>query len=335
MDDSENAATDALPDAADLHRRMRWRYRIPSTAYVRPCLKIAEEAIETGGGFASVADRYVELTAELPLAGGAMMRAGSDGEIALTARLRAAAPWLESAIAVIDRQLRIQNWAGRPWIAWRPLCLAGAPGTGKSHLARLIGTLAGAGHGTLDLAGTSDNRTLEGTARGWNSAQPCWPALMMHQTLTANPVLVLEELDKAGGSGRNGKPLETLLTMIEAETAARYYDKCLLAPVNLSHICWILTCNSADGLPAPLRSRLDIVEVAGPGPEHFDALVRTILSDLAGGWQVPPAMMPDIPSKALVSLRKAFARTHSVRRLRRHIESIVAALIPAERGPSH
>ena len=312
-----------------------FRYCIPTTAYVRPCTKIASEAVSDGVGLNSIGDRYAALTTELPLAGAAMMRSHASGEIALIARLRAAAPWVEPAIASIERHLLIQNWAGRPWVSWRPLCLVGPPGTGKSYLARLVAEASGAGVGVLDLAGTSDNRTLEGTARGWTSAQPCWPALVMSQTRTANPVLVLEEAEKVTGDGRNGDPLATLLTMIEAETASHYWDKCLLAEIDLSHACWILTCNDVERLPAVLRSRLDIVSVAGPGPEHFEGIYATIVSDLARRWGVPLESMPVLPPRAVRTLRAAFAKYRSARTLRRDLERLIAASIPRVRSATH
>lgn len=322
---------DRLPRFSDRPRS----YVIPTIVRVRPCREIAPEASTHDSTILSLADRYDALTRELPLAGGPMLRSQADGEILLTRHLRAAAPWLEPAIALIDRELRVQNWAGRPWIAWRPICLVGRPGTGKSHLARLIGQLAGTGHATLDLGGTSDNRTLEGTARGWLSAQPCWPATVMNQTHTANPVLVLEEVEKAGGSPQNGVPHSTLLTMIERETAASYWDKCLLTRVDLSHACWILTCNEADLLPAPLRSRLDIVTVDGRGPEHFDHLVGTIIANLARQWDVPLTIIPDVPPRARRILLNAFTADRSVRRLHRRLEQIIATMIPHERGRPH
>lgn len=337
MTEDEEAIVGFKPDeeVIALIRSAVRPYHVPTEAYVRPCMAIADEALASDGVFKSLADRYAVLTTELPLAGSAMLRTNTAGEIALIARLRAAAPWLEPAIASIERSLRIQNWAGRPWIAWRPLCLTGPPGCGKSHLARLIGDLAGTGDATLDLAGTSDNRTLEGTARGWTSTQPCWPALVMSQTRTANPVLVLEEVEKAGGSARNGNPLATLLTMIEAETAASFWDKCLLAEVDLSHACWILTCNHADLLPPVLRSRLDIVAVEGPGPEHFDFVASAIVANLVRQWGIAPTALPTVPPRAFSVLRNAFALTRSVRTLRRHLEQVIAAMIPHVRDRTH
>lgn len=295
--------------------------------FVRPCATIAPETLNENGIVQTLAERYADLTKPLPLMGTAVLGTKADGQIDLIARLRGLAPWMEPAIAAIERDLRLQLWTGRPWLAWRPLCLTGPPGTGKSHLAKLVGKLAGTGAMTLDLGGVSDARTLEGTARGWMQAQPCWPAIAMEQAGTANPVLLLEEIDKAGGSARNGSPHGVLLTMIERETARTYYDKCLLAEVDLSHICWVATCNDANLLPPMLRSRLDIVQIDGPGAEHFDAVVTALLAGIADEWGIAREMLPEMPTRAVAVLREAFGRTRSVRAMRRHLERIMEALI--------
>lgn len=303
--------------------------------HLRPCDRIEPEALADSDFFQSIANRYEPLTHPLPLAGAAMMSEPADGELRLIARLRAEAPWLAPAINTIERQLRVQLWAGRPWVAWRPLCLVGPPGTGKSHLARLIGSATSAGCRTLDLGGVSDSRALEGTARGWSNTQPCWPAVAMAQTRTANPVLVLEEVDKAGGSAQGGVPHATLLTMLERDTARRYWDKCLLAEVDLSHCCWILTANDASLLPPMLRSRLDIVRIDGPQPEDFDAVLGALVTATAAEWGVPQSSLPTMPEEAVAVLRNAFGRTRSVRTRRRHLERVLGMLIASAQRDTH
>lgn len=304
-------------------------YAFPTVATLRPCTHIAAEALTGDAMFATVADRFSALTTELPLAGGSAMRPTSSGSIALIDYLRAAAPWCETAIARLESQLRIQLWAGRPWLGWRPMLLVGGPGVGKSHFANLIARFSGCAGATLDLGGTSDSRLLEGTARGWSNAQPCWPSLMMAQTRTANPILTLEEADKAGGSSHGGTPHSVLLTMIERQTAERYWDKCLLAQVNLSAICWILTSNDAGRLPSPLLSRLDVCEVEGPSAEHFELMLTSMMSDLAHDWNVPLTSMPTLPRGAVNALEKAFVRSRSARQMRRHLELILSTLVSA------
>ena len=327
----------STPSGDATHSRIenRMRIPIPTTRYIQPCAGIEPEPGDGSVVFTSITHRYEALTCPLPLAGASVMKATPHGEIAITRHLRDEAPWLAAAIDRIDAQLRFQLWAGRPWIAFRPLLLTGPPGCGKSHLARLIGRRAGTGHAVLDFAGISDARTIEGTARGWTNTQPCFPAIAMKQTMTANPVLTLEEIDKAGGSARNGDPLSVILTMIERSTARAYYDKCLMAPIDLSHINWIMTANDASRLPAPLRSRLDIVEVTGPGPEHFDALVANILRDLAHRWEVPETALPAIEPPEEELVRRRFQGHRSVRRLARDIETVLAMLIRFEPRSPH
>jgi len=311
------------------------RLSMPTQVHIRPCARIEPEPTDSAI-FVGLEHRYDNLTLDLPLAGGEALRpTGEDGVPALTRALLNEAPWLASAVDRIDAHLRLQLWAGRPWAAFRPLLLVGPAGCGKSHLARLIAEQAGTGHAVLDLAGMSDNRALEGTARGWTNAQPCFPAVTINRTMTVNPVICLEEIDKAGGSARNGDPLATILTMVERSTAYAYFDKCLLAPIDLSHVNWIATANDLSRLPGPLKSRFDIVMVEPPRPEHFDALLGNVLRDLAGRLVLPVGQLPAITPELEHGLRASFAAHRSVRRLSREVETIVAALVRALPRSAH
>lgn len=318
------AAATAVPAS------VRAVYDVPT---LRPCDEIRPERSEdlTPG----LRQAYAALMTDLPLLGGRAMRPTADGGAELGDRLRASLPWMSDAIGVIERQLRLAVWAGRPWLSWRPLLLLGPPGVGKTHLAREIGRLAGVGHAVFDLGGMHDAAALTATSRGWTNAKPCWPAEMMDAHRCANPVLVLDELDKSGGSRRNGDPRKALLAMLEPSTAEAYFDACLMCEVDLSAACWILTANAASGLPRPLLSRLDVVRVGPPGPEHLDGLVADVVAGFARRWGVPAAAFPELPGRARRAIRDAFGRHRSVRLLKRHVEEVLAALVAGPRADPH
>lgn len=228
--------------------------------------------------------------------------------------------------AVIDRiaeQAAMQLWAGRPWLSFRPLLLVGPAGAGKTHMARRLSAISGCGDGILSLAGVSNNAELAGNPRGFRHPLPAFPAMAMLRTGTANPVIVIDEIEKAACSDM-GDPVDMLLGLTERSTAARYFDGCLAAEIDLSHVNWIMTANRIDRLPAPLLSRVDVVEVKGPGPEHGELVLANLWRSVARDLGLPPSALPHIEAAAETALLRLFRNTRSVRRLRRAIETLVA-----------
>lgn len=233
-------------------------------------------------------------------------------------------PWMTAAIDRLTDDLRLLRSTGTPWSRFRPLLLVGPPGTGKTRFARRLAKLIGAGYQEVNAAGSSDNRMLNGTARGWSGSQPALPLIAMLRSLVANPVVLVDEVEKAGGSDRNGNMKATLLAMLETETAASWFDECLLTSCNLSQVSWILTANSLEGLSAPLLSRLMVVHVEGPEPKHFDALVSGVLLDLCQELSVTRRQLPELEPEAIEALREHFKRTRSARHLKNAIVSAMA-----------
>lgn len=265
-----------------------------------------------------VTNAYDALTGPLPLAG------SSVSARTLGTALTTEFPWMKPAVDRLTDDLRLLQATGTTWSRFRPMLLVGPPGVGKTRFARKLARLLGTGYQEINAAGSSDNRMLAGTARGWSSAQPALPLLAMLRGRTANPVCVVDEIDKAGGNGRNGDMRATLLTLLEPETAGAWYDECLLASCDLSQVSWILTANDLKTLSAPLMSRLMVVHVSGLEPEHFGPLVEGILWDLCEELCVARHQLPNLEPEVIEVLREHFTRARSARKLKNAITAAMA-----------
>jgi hypothetical protein len=261
---------------------------------------------------------FTSLLGELPLKGRV-----ADPDAFVDA-LTASFPWMADALAGLRDDLRLRAFAGQPWLWFRPLLLVGPPGTGKTLLARQLFHRAGVGADLIRAGGASDNRHLQGTARGWSGAQPCGALRAVQRHGCGNPGIVVDEVDKAGGSDRNGRLHDTLLSLLEPVSARAYYDDCLCVELDLSSVCWVLTANTTAGLPAPLRSRLTIVDVPAPDGSAFDAILADLLGEVAGELGLRRATLPPLDPALRQALRADLDRHGDVRRVRRGLTRALA-----------
>ncbi|WP_420402436.1 AAA family ATPase [Nisaea sp.] len=242
-------------------------------------------------------------------------------------------PWMEDVVDHIRRDLSLQRLRkdASSAIRIRPLLLLGAPGTGKSRFARRFAELAGLPMRTIGCGGTSDNRDLAGTSKGWSTGEPSSVLRAIRDGNCANPVILVDEVEKAGLSRHNGRIVDTLLAMLEPETARGWYDEYLCTAADLSAVNWILSANCLAGLPEPLLNRVTIVRVKSPNAEQLSVIFDSLKSDIAKELGVDPFALPEIHPEAERMLEHAFAEGQSIRRIRAALLAAIGASVDGPR----
>ncbi|ALN73099.1 AAA family ATPase [Aureimonas sp. AU20] len=232
------------------------------------------------------------------------------------------------ARTVVDRILQDVR-PGEP-VRFRPTLLVGKPGSGKTSLAREIGTALGLHTTVYPCAAVSDN-SFGGTPSQWGTRRASTPLEAIRVANLANPILVLDEIEKTGTGDRHGSLLTSLLPMLERHTASQYFEVGIERNADLSYVSFLATANSLDGVPAPLRDRFRVVEMPDAGPEHLGDLARRIVADIAIDGGMDLAWTPPLAHDELGVIRKMW-KGGSLRRLKTAVQATLDARETVLRG---
>ena len=201
------------------------------------------------------------------------------------------------------------------------LCLVGPPGVGKTSLGRSIARALGKEYGRISLGGVRDESEIRGHRRTYVGALPGQIITTLRRAGTNNPVIVLDEIDKMASDMR-GDPASALLEALDPEQNKSFRDHYIDAPFNLSKVLFITTANGLDGIPAPLRDRMEIVELSGYTDREKASIAAGHLVPAQRKEYMVDAVDFDIAPDAYLPLIHGYTREAGVRSLGRTIGSL-------------
>lgn len=209
-----------------------------------------------------------------------------------------------------------------PEVNGQIICLAGPPGVGKTSIAHSVAEAVGRNYQRIALGGIHDEAEIRGHRRTYIGAMMGRIMYAINQAGSANPLILLDELDKLGRD-YHGDPTSALLEVLDGEQNSTFFDHYIDMPFDLSKVMFITTANDYTAIPAPLLDRMDIIHIDSyTREEKFQIAKRHLLSKQLKLHGMS-ARNFKISDEAIYDLIDSYTRESGVRTLERLISRLM------------
>lgn len=208
-----------------------------------------------------------------------------------------------------------------PNIKGQIICLAGPPGVGKTSIATSIAKSMGRKYARVSLGGVRDESDIRGHRKTYIGSMPGRMISALKQAGTANPLILLDEIDKLGNDFR-GDPASALLEVLDAEQNSAFRDHFIEVPFDLSQVLFIATANDLSNVPGPLLDRMELIQLSSyTAEEKFHIAKRHLLPKQLSRHGLKAAQMK-LSDAGLRAVIDGYTREAGVRTLERTLASL-------------
>ena len=201
------------------------------------------------------------------------------------------------------------------------ICLVGPPGVGKTSIGKNIAECMGRNFARISLGGVHDEAEIRGHRKTYIGAMPGKIITAVKQAGTSIPLILLDEIDKLGNDYK-GDPSSALLEVLDPEQNATFVDHYVEIPFDLSRTLFVATANTLDTIPAPLRDRMEIIELSSYTREEKQNIAKLHLVPKQLSRHGIKKTQLRFTDNALYGLIDYYIREAGVRKLERSIASL-------------
>jgi len=201
------------------------------------------------------------------------------------------------------------------------MCFVGPPGVGKTSIGKSIAKALNREFFRFSVGGLTDVAEIKGHRRTYVGAMPGKLIQCLKATGNANPVVLIDEVDKLG-RGYQGDPASALLEVLDPSQNETFMDHYLDVPIDLSKVLFLCTANVVDTIPGPLLDRMELIRLSGYIQDEKVQIARRYLEPTARKTMGLQEQHFELQDLALVELIQGYCREAGVRNLQKHVERI-------------